>query len=527
MGATYPNVANASRSFIVGNGLVNDGVVIMGDSIPTYNFGPITIASITDNGDGTATITYDGTNSLQSYVGDLIQVEGHATTKLNVINAPVTAQTISGTKVTALTYTYSGYTYNSLASAGTLYIRLKRRLSDQGAIGIAQFLSGARFRILDTFAIGGFDSEQMEAQLDAAIALMPKAICVQVGTNNVYARAWAPSRSIASIKRAADKIARAGIVPVFGLILPRVDGSQNSTTAANLAPVNSWMRDYLPSVGGYCVDHWGRTANGTTFADQASTIGAANSGFLGDGIHPNRQGAWAMGKAWSDVLSQIFPAKNRLRPNLTEATAANGKLFFNNPGLTGTSGTTTAGSGTITGTAPTGTSLTIVSGTPTVTTSQIARTEAADGDAVGNWFRMVITGAGAGTNVLLRIAVTPSNWSFGDLVQGGMRIRVTSGSSPGSGAPTNMTTPELLVNVTTATSGTDVSYGTYNQTTGTSIDEAYSGIALTPTYAFKASGTGVHGALSYIRLDLNIYFRTGSGNATVDIAHPFLGVPVN
>tara|TARA_R110000868_G_scaffold160430_2_gene390048 strand:- start:10511 stop:12331 length:1821 start_codon:yes stop_codon:yes gene_type:complete len=509
----------AGDQLIVANGVVSDGIVVMGDSIPTYNFMPIVLSTVTDNGNGTATAT--GT-SLQTYAGEFVQIESSPTAKLNVVGAPVLSHVITAGNVTSITYRYEGYPYNDLGQTGSLLMRLVRRESDQGFLTLAKFLADARFRILGTFAIGGLDSEQMETMLDAAIALRPRAIAIQVGTNNVYARVWAADRTISSFKRIADKISKAGIVPVFGLILPRVDGQQSSTRAAQIAPVHRWLRDYLPSVGGYCVETWGKTANAVTFADMTSTIGAASANMLGDNVHPARIGAWAMAKAWLSVLTQVFPAKVRLPTNPTDALAANGKSFLPNVLLTGTGGTKSAGSGTISGNAPDGCAVNIVSGTPTVTLSQVARTEAADGDASGNWFRLVITAAASGTTVQVRMAVTPGNWSYGDLVQGGMRIRTSSSGTPGTGAPSKMATPELLVNVTTATSGTDISYAIANQVPGIEIDEAYSGVSLTPAHAFKPGGAGIHGSLSYMRLDLNLIFR-GAGSATVDIAHPMLG----
>ena len=502
---------------------INDGVVLIGDSIGSYNIGPITVAAVVDNNDGTATVTAS-TGSLESYAGDLIQIEGSPTARLNVAGAPVIASTIAGAKVTALTYRYEGLDTNKFPQSGGLLLRLRRRGSDQGFLRHAKFLTNARFRLIASYAIGGMDSEQVERQILArAIAQRPRCIVVQFGTNNVYARGFTAARSIASFKRIADAITAAGIVPVFSVLPPRQVADTSALTAANSVPLIRWMREYLPSIGGYCVDMWARSTNGVTMADLTNINGASNTVNQVDGIHWNRLGAWGHGKAMADALRQVFPERLRLPVSATETNALAGKLFFANTLLTGTAGTKSPGSGTITGNAPTGLGITILSGNCTVTLSQIPRTDAADGDAAGNWLRLVITGAASGHQVLVRAAVTPTNWAPGDLMQGGLRVRTSSGTSPGTGAPTGLTTPELVVNVTSATSGSDFAYETYNQTPGAAVDEAASGIFLTEPYAFKAAGTAVHGSLSYIRLDLNLYFRA-SGDATVDIAHPLLGV---
>jgi lysophospholipase L1-like esterase len=519
-GPVYQDPATGALVLAGGNynlQTVSDGVVVMGDSIATFNLLPITASSIVDNGNGTATVS--GT-SLQAHAGDTISVEASGTTALNVLNAPVVSQTIVGSAVTQLVYSYQGLT--GYAQSGTPLLRVLWRESDQGFFTIAKALSGARCRMLAHYTVGGSDSVQMEALLPQALANRPRAVVVQAGTNNVYARGWDATTSIASFKRSADAIAASGAVPVFMAILPRSDGQQSAANAARKMPVIRWMREYLPSIGGYFVDSWVRGTNGTTLADLTSAIGLANAALLVDGVHPNRLGAWAMGKALAPVLNAIFPERSRLPTSVAEATTTNTKLYFNNPLLTGAGGSTSAGSGTIVGTAPTGINVVIYAGSPTVTLSQVARTEAADGDAAGNWLRLVITGAASGTQVLVRAAVTPANFAYTDQVQGGMRVRTSSSGTPGIGNPSNMTVPEVLVNVTTATSGSDFAYAMANQVTGSAVDEAASMVLLTPPRAAKALGSAVHGSLSYIRLDMNLYFR-GAGSATVDVAHPLLG----
>lgn len=498
-------------SMVQGNGNRN-GAVILGDSWGQYNYLPASPSSIVDNGDGTATIT--GT-SLKIYTGDSIAVGGMSTPKLNQLRATVLSHTLVGANVTSATYATTGLYVNQAQSGGPLLYTTWQE-SDQGWFHLGCHLAGVSPELLANFGSGAADSEQLELLLPEIIKLRPRACFIQCGTNNVYSRGWAADRTIASFKRIVDALAAYGIVPVLGAIPPRSDGNQSAANAARTAPVNAWGAKYLPRIGGYFIQHWASSASGTALADPTSVIGLASTNMLGDGVHPARPYAFGYGKALVGPMRALFPRV----PALTPAdVAANGKLWMDNPMLTGTSGTLTAGTGTISGTAPTGVTVTNVAGTQTVTASIVARTEATDGDAAGNKLRLVITGAAAGSNVLVRMAATPAGWGYTDRMIGRCNVQVSASGTPGSGAPSGMATPELVVNCTTATTGTDLSYGPAVQTPGIQIDEGYSMLLRSPPRAPKAAGSGVHGALSYLRLDVNLYFRA-SGSATVDLWHP-------
>lgn len=487
------------------------GVVLMGDSINANNQLPISV-TLTNNGDGTATAT---AASLKVYQGDTVSFGGSPTPVLNQLNTTILSHTIVGGLVTSVTYSLGG-TYGPSVQSGGTTMTVLWQSSDNGIFSFARALSGVPIRVLANFSVGGSNSDDMYLLLEQALALNPSVVWIQIGTNNRFAVQWTAAQSIASIKKCIDRIAQCGATPVLQSIPPRSDSGNSfalthqndATDAANVAPVLKWANEYMPKVGGYFIDLWRGVCNGVSFSDLTSTLLFANLTMLKDGVHPERRGAVAGGKVGAPVARSLFPVTQGL-PVGPAFVNANGKTFFDNSMLTG-SGTAT------------GLTISTVAGSPTVTPSLVPRTEAADGDIMGNWQRIVITGATSGTQVRVRVQVAPSSWAFGDYIEAAMKVRVSSSATPGSGAPVGMSTPELAMTVTTATTGGDVAYDCANQTPGAQVDEAYTMLLNITPHNFKAAGSGVHGALSNIRLDLNLYFR-GTGSATVDLCQVVLG----
>ena len=564
----------ALQALVSGDGNRNSAV-ILGDSWGQYNYRPTVPTSIVDNGDGTATIT--GV-SLKIYTGDPIAIGGMATPRLNQLQATVLSHVLTGANVTSATYSTAGLFVNQAQSGGPfLYVPWQE--SDNGYFHLGCHLAGVAPDLLANFGSGGADSEQLELLVPEIIKLRPKACFIQCGTNNVYARQWPASRTIASLKRIVDALVVGGVTPVLGAIPGRSNGDQSAANAARTAPVNAWAAKYLPMRGGHFVQHWAASAGGVALADPTSAIALAGANMLSDGVHPGRPYAFGYGKALVAPLRAIFPRV----PALTPADiAANGKLWGDNPMLTGTSGTLSAGGGTaaavpawaattvytagqpvITGTrlyvaavggtssgsapthtsgqaadgtvtwlyvasgvvggVPTGLAVTNIAGTQSVLACIVPRTEAVDGDAAGNKLRLFITSATSTSNVLVRMAATPAGWDHSDRMAARCGFQASASGTPGSGAPVAMTTPQLKLNCTTATTGGDDSYGPVVQTPGIQIDEGYAMLLRSPPRAPKSAGSAVHGALSFLRLDLDLFFRA-AGSATVDIWQPCIEV---
>ena len=504
-----PAVAPAPRT--------RDGLVIVGDSIALKNELEIPI-SIVDNGNGTATATITSPQQGQGvYAGDMVTFAGMANSKLNQVNATILSHTLSGSLVTSVTYATTG-PYISVPGSFSPCMYLSWQEPGYGAAVWAKALCGATFKILGNFSAGGADSDGLMGIMDVALATNASVLYLQNGTNNVYARAWTAPYSIASIKALIDKAFAAGVKTVLPAIPPNTGGT--ATTSPRLAPVNRWAQSYLPMVGGRAVNTWMGTGNGVLLADPASSVGLPGAGMLADNAHFARLGAWASGKRAVPALQGYFPASRAVYPSAID-NAVSGKVYFDNALLSGNGGGVSVGAGTITGPIATGLTVINTAGSQAITCSINARTEAVDGDALGNNQRLVITGMSSTSVVTVRIAVSAA-YAFGDIVEGQARVRVSSGNTPGSGAPLNVTPPELAVTVSTATTGMDKSYSCRCLDTVTPINEAYSLTLDTPPFQFKKGAAAVHGAFAFMRHEVIIYGTGAGGHVTLDIGHPML-----
>lgn len=503
---------------------VRNGAVLMGDSIMDQNYlGLATATAIVDNGDGTATATGAG---LKGYVGDIVSFKQHPVPALNQLRARVLSATISATNVTSLTYALDGaYTPNTQSGTPTIYS--ERMESDRGFVVQMRADSRQAFKILASFAVGGSTTEDGWAVIEAALAQGGSVLVCQYGTNNVYAKGFTPAVSIASFKRIIDRVVEVGMVPLFHLILPHGEsaspGNNTDATAAMLAPVNRWLKAYLPSVGGICVDDWSQTVNGKTFADFTSAnskLGLANTEMLYDLVHPSRLGAYAKMKAARAARATLFPLAPSNLANPMDI-AANTKVFFENKLLTGTNGPKTPGGGTINGNAPTGINVIIRAGAPVVNLSIIPRTEAEDGDAVGNKLRVVIDNAPVGSSVRIFWSGLSTNWAHGDVLATSARVKTSNGATPGSGAPVGWSLPALTLNMNTSLTGTDIATALLTQgATTPPVNEAVDWSLATVPFPFKWQGAAMHGAFGLIRSDLDIIAGTAAASITLDFALP-------
>lgn len=107
------------------------------------------------------------------------------------------------------------------------------------------------------------------------------------------------------------------------------------------------------------------------------------------------------------------------------------------------------------GSVPDGYTLT-TTGTGTIAISAPSRTLAADGDAGGTYLRLAITGA---NNLIANLTLTSSilsRISANDRLRYSVRTRLSSGSSPGSGAPVQLSYLRNVAQITFT------NYQTYN-----------------------------------------------------------------
>lgn len=151
--------------------------------------------------------------------------------------------------------------------------------------------------------------------------------------------------------------------------------------------------------------------------DTSSTIGDPDTTTLFDTqIHPNSKGAALIG---------IASARN-LRNHLRMVDFYQSTARLTSPDMSGTGGTTTAGTGSVTGSAPTGINVAVISGGSAVTLATKAYT------STKSAINVAITNAGAAGYVEIKLAVNTSLNSqlvAGDKVQLTCKYRVKSGNN--------------------------------------------------------------------------------------------------
>jgi hypothetical protein len=170
------------------------------------------------------------------------------------------------------------------------------------------------------------------------------------------------------------------------------------------------MWRYAVQIGATPIDSWRGTQNGSTLVNAGASNPDPTANFLGaDATHTTNLGALCIARAITTQWGLVQPTLG-LGFQGGHAAVQNQGNALTNSRLTGTGGTKTAGSGTITGNAPDSWTVEITSGTGTLTLTNPTRTVAADGDADGNKLSVGISVAAASWRLMntssLHAAVT-------------------------------------------------------------------------------------------------------------------------
>lgn len=493
--------------------------VLVGDSLTEYNNSTSsTISAFADNGDGTATATINVGAVVQ--VGDYVRVNNATATKYNTMRGLVTSIVAN----TSVTYQMTGTVSPVANSAG--YFVYERYQSSNGWFVNANVLSGQRYSLLYNLGIGGITSDQLYPLLaEFILPRMPRFVACMLGMNDIYALDYTLNQIKTYQRKIFDWIVDNGMTPVIFTCPPRNSGSAG-WTAAKLAKhlqMVDWQKSIARELGCPLVDSW-RAHDGTgTYASPTDAEADPSTTYAPDGIHPGNVGGYALGNEFHRVISPLIPAN----PVFTTVTAQNytaGQItagpgsILDNPTLTGTGGTKTAGSGTCTGNVADSWTVEIESGTATVTCSKVARTLADDGDLAGDWQRMAITNASGTSIVVFRTADIDSRVTNGDELQGGGLVRLTSEGSPGSGNPSATTGLECRVLMQTATTSNKLAYDMATVASPVALRQGFSGAMLTPITEVRTP-SATHGAPSNVRLTFAVTL-TGSASCTLDVACP-------
>jgi lysophospholipase L1-like esterase len=379
------------------SGAANSGamsVMLVGDSNTAFAWdsGP-TCTAIVDNGDGTGTISFNGSHNWA--VGSRITVNNSTTQRLNAFNALVTA--ITNTNPYNVTYQLGGRTSPVVsgvaASSASLYMG---RYGPNGYAAWLESLQGRRLNYI-LAAAGGADAYQALTLYNDALSEAQSAGCsdvvLMIGTNDVFARALDFTTAQTNIKALVDRIRATFLGRIWWVMPPPMGSGATAWTSGKQTVMNRlirWMWRYANQVGATPIDSWRGTQNGSTLVNAGAANPDPTTNFLGaDATHTTALGALCIARAidtqWRKLQAQPFG----LGFQGGHAAVQNQGNALTNSRLTGTGGTKTIGSGAISGTVPDSWTVENTSGTGTLTLTSPARTVAVDGDADGNNLQVI------------------------------------------------------------------------------------------------------------------------------------------
>lgn len=260
-----------------------------------------------------------------------------------------------------------------------------------------KFLTGGRVTIdlADNFGVDSSTMAQIASRVPAALARKPDFAIIDAGTNEPNGTTLAQMQ--AGLLSIIKPMLNAGVTCIVLPIAPRAVSTIPSNFKQQFANYNAWLRTF---VAGQQLQVTSRNRTGLYLADavpwltdKASANGEGLSDrYNSDGIHFNAYGAYFVGRAIADVLNQLVPpiplhpqangdyfdATWNPRGNILHSTTTNQGT------LAGTGGAQTVSTGvTYAGTNPaSGFHVQRLAGTSTctMTTTKVARTDAAGGD---------------------------------------------------------------------------------------------------------------------------------------------------
>ena len=474
--------------------------LFVGDSNTSFAFdqGP-TVTAIADNGDGTATVTFNASHNWA--VGQRITVNNSTVRALNVFDAEVTAQV--NTNPYTVTFRLGGRTSPVVsgvaASTQTLY---SLRYSPLGFLPWLEALQNRRMGAI-LAAAGGADSTQaltmFEDAQNAAMASHASDVVIMIGTNDVFARGWDFATAKASIQALVDAVS-ALPVRIWWLTPPPLNSANAAWTSGKQTVMNRlirWMARYAPTIGATFVDTWRGAQNGSSFVNGGAANPDATANFLGaDNTHTTNLGALAIARALNTAMREVQATRALGFQGAHAATQNQGNVLTNSR-LTGTGGTKTPGSGTISGSAPDSWTVEITSGTGTITLTNPARTVANDGDTDGN-------------NLQVIPSVSATTWR---LLQSGLQAAVTAGEVRDLYIPVTITGAAALTGVELIIFGTKSAGGNENiglAGTSQAITGDFSGTLRVPRWTVPSGLTA-----------LSVFLRfTGATAGTFVIGKP-------
>lgn len=246
---------------------------------------------------------------------------------------------------------------------------VRKFVSRQGFIYMANALLGVRFRVAGDYGVTGYKSDQiltkLRTDLPAVVAANPtlRAVFLDGGTNdlanigsvNSFGQVISAATTITNLQAAVDFVRGLGLLCFMQTELPRaVPGGPATTvmTAPQIAfwqAVNAWKRDYLARTpGSVCVDVTGCVLNYSSVLNMSK--GLPESAMMdSEGLHiASFEACYRLALKWAAAIDQVFPpAYQDYAWNTYDGTNGDPKQWWKTPGTDGAGVLGTGFTGTI------------------------------------------------------------------------------------------------------------------------------------------------------------------------------------
>lgn len=346
-------------------GPLPNSAIVLADSIGLYSEVVLTASALTNNGDGTATVTISAGHA--SCVGTPVRLGATTAKKTNAMDAVITAVASS----TVFTCALAGRTH-SATGAGPGNVAFPQRRSSKGFVTAYETLRGKQFDTITWCTVGGGTAAHVHELARVSNPGPYSVAFVCVGMNNVYsvdqsfATAWAEIEALLTFARDVARYVVVVSIP------PRDSGgafwSSDKQTVHN--QLNRRMHLECMRYGLIWINSWRATWGGVSYVNGGATNPDPTAAMTADGTHPSMPGAYAMAAAIDAKLTPLIDLDGYLAAHASMIGADAGNILTDSNFSGGT-------------TAPTNWGITNVTSGASVTGSMENRTVAADGDAFG------------------------------------------------------------------------------------------------------------------------------------------------